>query len=137
MGTGHTAKLESQFPGVPKFKDFREMFDKMGKEIDACTIGVPDHAHFPISMRAMAEGVHCYVEKPLAHTFQEIELMMAAEKKYKVSCQMGNQGHSGPNYHQFKAWERSRRDQGRHQSHRLHEFGATLAPVEVRRVADR
>ena len=56
-------------------------------------------------MRAMSEGIHCFVEKPLAHTFQEIELMIAAEKKYKVSCQMGNQGHSGANYHQFKAWK--------------------------------
>ncbi|MFT4641648.1 MAG: putative dehydrogenase [Verrucomicrobiales bacterium] len=105
FGSKHTAETEKRFPGVPKYKDFREMFDKHGKEIDACTIGVPDHSHFPISMRAMSEGIHCYVEKPLAHTFQEIELMMAAEKKYKVSCQMGNQGHSGPNYHQFKAWK--------------------------------
>ncbi len=104
MGAKHTAEIEAKFPGIPKFKDFRQMFDKMGKEIDACTIGVPDHAHFPIAMRAMSEGIHCYVEKPLAHTYQEIELMIAAEKKYKVSCQMGNQGHSGANYHQFKAW---------------------------------
>ena len=105
MGTGHTAGTEKKFNGIPKFKDFRKMFDKMGKEIDAVTIGVPDHSHFPISMRAMSEGIHCFVEKPLAHTFQEIELMIAAEKKYKVSCQMGNQGHSGANYHQFKAWK--------------------------------
>ncbi len=105
MGSGHTAGIEKQFGGIPKFKDFRQMFDRMGDEIDACTIGVPDHAHFPIAMRAMAEGVHCYVEKPLAHTFREIELMMAAEAKYKVSCQMGNQGHSGANYYQFKAWK--------------------------------
>ncbi len=105
FGSKHTAEIEGMFPGVPKYRDFREMFDKHGKEIDACTIGVPDHSHFPISMRAMSEGIHCYVEKPLAHTFQEIELMMAAEKKFKVSCQMGNQGHSGANYHQFKAWK--------------------------------
>ena len=105
MGTGHTSGTEKKFNGVPKFKDFRKMFDKMGKEIDAVTIGVPDHSHFPIAMRAMSEGIHCFVEKPLAHTFQEIELMIAAEKKYKVSCQMGNQGHSGANYHQFKAWK--------------------------------
>ena len=105
MGTGHTSGTEKKFNGVPKFKDFRKMFDKMGKEIDAVTIGVPDHSHFPIAMRAMSEGIHCFVEKPLAHTFQEIVLMIAAEKKYKVSCQMGNQGHSGANYHQFKAWK--------------------------------
>ncbi len=105
LGSKHTAGTEKEFSGIPKFKDFRKMFDQMGKEIDAVTVGVPDHSHFPIAMRAMSEGIHCYVEKPLAHTFQEVELMMAAEKKYKVSCQMGNQGHSGPNYHQFKAWK--------------------------------
>jgi hypothetical protein len=41
----------------------------------------------------------------MAHTFHEVELMMAAEKKYKVACQMGNQGHSEENYFQFKAWK--------------------------------
>jgi hypothetical protein len=40
----------------------------------------------------------------MAHTFEECELMMAAEKRYKVATQMGNQGHSGNNYLQFKAW---------------------------------
>jgi hypothetical protein len=55
-------------------------------------------------MLAMSLGKHIYVEKPLAHTFQEVELMIAAEEKYGVAAQMGNQGHSGANYFQFKAW---------------------------------
>ena len=104
MGTQHTAGIEKQFAGVPKFKDFRQMFDKMGKEIDACTVAVPDHSHFPIAMTAMSLGIGVYVEKPLAHTFEECELMMRAEAKYKVAAQMGNQGHSGGNYFQFKKW---------------------------------
>jgi len=33
-----------------------------------------------------------------------VELLMQAEKKYKVAAQMGNQGHSEANYFQFKAW---------------------------------
>lgn len=104
MGGNHTAKGEATFPGVPKFKDFRRMFDTMGDQIDAVTVAVPDHSHFPIAMLAMSLGKHVYVEKPLAHTFREIDLMMAAEKKYGVATQMGNQGHSGANYHQFKVW---------------------------------
>ena len=36
MGSKHTSKLEAMFPGVPKFKDFEKMFDKMGDKIDAC-----------------------------------------------------------------------------------------------------
>ncbi len=105
FGTKHTAKVEKEFPNVPKFTDFRKLFDKMGKEIDACTVAVPDHSHFPIAMLAMSLGKAVYVEKPLAHTFNECRLMMAAAAKYKVVTQMGNQGHSGANYFQFKAWK--------------------------------
>ena len=104
MGGKATLDLMKRFPDVPHFKDFRQMFDKMAGQIEAVTVGVPDHSHFPIAMQAMALGKHVYVEKPLAHTFQEVELMIAAEKKYKVAAQMGNQGHSGGNYFQFKAW---------------------------------
>lgn len=95
----------ARFPNVPKFRDFRVMFDKMGNQIDAVCIGVPDHSHFPIAMASMMLGKHVYVEKPLARTFQECELLMKAEKKYGVVTQMGNQGHSGDNYFQFKAWK--------------------------------
>lgn len=104
MSDGRTKKLRETFSQARQFQDFRQMFAAMEKDIDACTIGVPDHAHFPIAITAMSKGKHVYVEKPLAHTFQECRLLMEAEKKYNVACQMGNQGHSGGNYHQFKAW---------------------------------
>ena len=106
MGAPHTLDTLKQFPDVPRFQDFRQMFDKMGKKIEAVSIGVPDFAHFPITMMAMGLGIHVYVEKPMARTFNEVELMMKAAKKYpKVVTQMGNQGHSEANYFQFKAWK--------------------------------
>lgn len=98
------AKLRKEHPGVPFFQDFRKMFDRMAKDIDAVCVGTPDHTHFPVCMHAASLGKHFYVEKPLAHTFQECELLMAAERKFKVAAQMGNQGHSGDNFYQFKAW---------------------------------
>lgn len=104
MGAPHTEEIMKKFPDVPRFQDFREMFDKMGDQFDAVSVGTPDFSHFPITMLAMSLGKHVYVEKPMCHTFHEAELMMAAEKKYEVAAQMGNQGHSGPNYFQFKAW---------------------------------
>ena len=106
MGATHTRENMDKFSSAKKFQDFREMFDKAGNEIEAVSIGVPDFSHFPITMMAMALGKHVYVEKPMARTFYEIELMMAAAKKYnKVVTQMGNQGHSEANYFQFKAWK--------------------------------
>lgn len=104
MGAKHTETILRQFPNVPRFQDFRAMLDKMGKDIDAVSVATPDFSHFPIAMLAMSMGKHVYVEKPMAHTFQEVELMIQAEKKYKVAGQMGNQGHSDANYFQFKAW---------------------------------
>lgn len=104
MGAKHTQKVLAKFPNVPQFKDFRQMFDKMSNQIDAVSVGTPDFSHFPISMMAIRLGKHVYVEKPMAHTHQQIDLLMAAAKKYKVATQMGNQGHSDGNYFQFKAW---------------------------------
>ena len=104
MGARHTDAISRLFPDVPRFQDFRKMFEKMAKDIDAVSICTPDFSHFPIAMLAMSLGKHVYVEKPMGHSFRQMELMMAAEKKYKVACQMGNQGHSEANYFQFKTW---------------------------------
>lgn len=105
MGAKHTLDIIRQFPNVPRYQDFRQMFDKMHGKIDAVSIGVPDFSHFPITMMAIDYGIHVYVEKPLSRTFWESELMMKkAEKFPKVVTQMGNQGHSEANYFQFKEW---------------------------------
>ncbi len=105
MGAPHTLEIMKKFPDVPRFQDFRIMFNKMGKEIDAVSIAIPDFSHFPATMLSMSLGKHVYVEKPMAHSFNEVELMMSAAKKYGVVTQMGNQGHSDANYFQFKAWK--------------------------------
>ncbi|MVZ67245.1 gfo/Idh/MocA family oxidoreductase [Sphingobacterium sp. DK4209] len=106
MGAKHTEAILKQFPDVPRFQDFRQMFDKMGNQIEAVSVGVPDFSHFPITMMALELGKHVYVEKPMARTFLEVELMMQKAKKYpKLATQMGNQGHSEANYFQFKAWK--------------------------------
>ena len=104
MGAAQTLRTLKKFPNVPRFQNAEKMFDQLGKEIDAALVAVPDFAHFPNAMLVMMHGKHLYCEKPMGHTFHEVELMMAAEKKYKVAAQMGNQGHSEANYFQFKAW---------------------------------
>jgi len=104
MGAPPTAGSIKSYPDVPRFQDFRVMFDKMGNEIDAVLVAIPDFAHFPVAMLAMSLGKHVYVEKPMARTFNEVQLMMNAAKKYNVVTQMGNQGHSEANYFQFKTW---------------------------------
>ena len=107
MGARQTLGCLKKYPDVPRFRDFRKMFDALDGRIDACLVAVPDHSHFPIAMEAMRRGVAVYVEKPLAHTFEECELLMKAAEKHDVVTQMGNQGHSTVKYHQFKAYVES------------------------------
>ena len=106
MGAKQTLEVMNMFPKAKKYQDFRKMFDEIGGEFDAVSIATPDFSHFPVTMRALSAGKHVYVEKPMARTFQEVDLMMAAAKKYpQLATQMGNQGHSEGNYFQFKAWQ--------------------------------
>lgn len=120
-------------PKAKQFTDFRKMFDAMAKDIDAVLIGTPDHAHFCMAMLAMSLGKHVYVEKPLAHTFGQCERLIAMAEKSGVVTQMGNQGHSGANYFQFKAWTEAgiikdvtRVDAHMNKARRWHGWGATV-----------
>jgi len=83
-----------RYPDVPKYKDFRVMLDKEGKNIDACTIGIPDFMHATVALACMERGKHVYLEKPLTRTPWEARLLQQAAVKYKVATQMGNQGFS-------------------------------------------
>ncbi len=83
------------FPSAAKYKDFRQMLDKSGKEIDAVIIGTPDHMHAACTLACMQSGKHVYCEKPLTRTPWEARFLVEAAAKYnKVATQMGNQGYS-------------------------------------------
>src|SRR6476620_10465183 len=83
-----------KFEKQPKYKDFRVMLEKEGKNIDACTIGIPDFMHATVALACMQHGKHVYVEKPLTRTVWEARTLLEAAQKYKVATQMGNQGFS-------------------------------------------
>jgi hypothetical protein len=83
-----------RYPGAKKYKDFRQMLDKEGKDVDAVVIGTPDHMHATCALACMQAGKHVYVEKPLTRTAWESRLLTSAAEKYKVATQMGNQGYS-------------------------------------------
>ena len=65
-----------KYPAAPRFRDFRKMLDAMDGKIDAVAVMNPDFSHFPALMAAMKRGLPVFSEKPLAHTFEECELLM-------------------------------------------------------------
>ena len=78
---------------VPKVeKDFRKLVEN--KDIDAIFIASPEHWHAPMAIMAMQAGKHVYLEKPCSHNPHENDLLVAAQKKYGLKVQMGNQQRS-------------------------------------------
>ena len=92
-------KAYERYPKARKFKDFRKMYDAIGKQIDAVVISTPDHTHFHPSMAALQLGKHLYCEKPMAHSIWEVRQMTDLARKQKVATQLGVQRHTIPNVH--------------------------------------
>jgi len=77
-------------------KDYRKVLED--KDIDAVIIGTPDHWHCLPTVEACVAGKHVYVEKPLANSIGEINVMMDAARKYKRLVQVGQQQRSGDHW---------------------------------------
>jgi predicted dehydrogenase len=88
----HLGGMAEKLSDAEKFSDFRDIFTKIEKKIDAVTVSTADHTHAPASIMAMKLGKHVYCQKPLTHTVWEARMMRETAKKYRVATQMGNQG---------------------------------------------
>ncbi len=88
------AKLRSNKPKT--YGDHRELLKD--ESIDAVVIGTPDHWHCGIMVDAVMAGKHVYVEKPIANTIEECNIMLAAQKKTGKVVQVGQWQRSGPHY---------------------------------------
>lgn len=88
------ARADEKFPGVPHFRDYREMLATLGDTVDAVLVDTPDHMHAPVTVAALQQGKHVYCQKPLGHTVWECRQMRLWAAKAGVTTQMGNQIHS-------------------------------------------
>src|SRR5947207_12397491 len=89
------AKKENRTYDAKLFRDWRKMFDEMGKSIDAVTVSTPDHVHGLAGITAMRLGKHVYCQKPLTQTVWEAREMRRLANEKKLATQMGNQGSAG------------------------------------------
>jgi predicted dehydrogenase len=87
-------KLRQNKPTV--YNDYRELLNN--KDIDAVVIGTPDHWHCKMMVDAVNAGKHVYVEKPIANSIKECNLMVAAQQKTGKVVQAGQWQRSGPHY---------------------------------------
>ena len=83
--TGDTPKL---------YKDYRELLTK--ENLDIVIVATPDHWHALPTIEALKAGCHVYCEKPISHTINEGKAMVAAQKKYGGTVQIGLHRHAAP-----------------------------------------
>ncbi len=74
------------------FEDFREVLQN--RDIDAVTIGTPDHWHAIIAVAAMKAGKDVYCEKPLTLTLNEGKILTQVSQATGKILQTGSQQRS-------------------------------------------
>jgi predicted dehydrogenase len=94
--TDDVAKKQGKAP--QQYKDFRKLLED--KTIDAVIIGTPDHWHCLPFLAACEAGKDIYVEKPLANSIAEANVMVEYTRKYKRVVQVGQQQRSAPHWKQ-------------------------------------
>ncbi|MDX1285581.1 MAG: Gfo/Idh/MocA family oxidoreductase, partial [Draconibacterium sp.] len=85
-----SAEVKEKYNQEPKlYGDYRKVLEQ--NDIDAVIIGTPDHWHCLMTVEACKAGKDVYVEKPMANTIGECNIMVAAAKKYNKVVQVGQQ----------------------------------------------
>jgi len=69
--------------------DYRELLDK--KDVDVVVIATPIYLHAEHAVAALAAGKHCYCEKPLGPTKEDVKAITDAVKKAGRKFQVGFQ----------------------------------------------
>ncbi len=91
---------------APKlYKDYRDVL--ADKSIQAVIIATPDHWHCLMTVDACEAGKDVYVEKPLANSIAECEIMLKAARKYNRVVQVGQQQRSGQHWQDVVALVKS------------------------------
>jgi predicted dehydrogenase len=89
------SEIEGLTTDKPKrYQDWRELLDQAKPEI--VIVGTPDHWHPLITIAAVKNGAHVYVEKPVGHTILEGRAMVKAARDAGKVVQVGTHRRVSP-----------------------------------------
>ena len=93
----HVKKFTDRNEKVDAYTDIRKLLED--KNIDALSIGTPNHWHSLMTIWACQAGKDVFVEKPVSHNIYEGRKMVEAARKYKRIVQTGTQKRSDQALH--------------------------------------
>jgi predicted dehydrogenase len=90
----NTEQALKDSPKAKTFVDYHDLLAQSG--VDAVVIASPDHQHCPMLLAALDAKKDVYLEKPMSHSLEESQRMIAAVRKSSQIVQVGMQRRSAP-----------------------------------------
>jgi predicted dehydrogenase len=95
----HDQSRERALPIAHRYDTrFFSLLDDLLAQVDAVTIATPTPTHAALACAALERGVHVLVEKPMAHTLEQAEQIMAAAERSGRIVQVGHIERFNPTY---------------------------------------
>jgi predicted dehydrogenase len=94
------AGLKAAASGAKPYDNYKRLLEN--KDLDFVVVATPDHWHAQMVIDAVEAGKDVYVEKPLAHTIEEGERIVAAVRRTNRVVQVGMQRRSFPIFQEAK-----------------------------------
>ena len=88
------SKIKEDFKGVKTTESYKELLAM--PDIDAVVIATPAFTHYKVALDSLAAGKHTFVEKPLALTKKEGEILVFDAKKAGRILMVGHLLHYHP-----------------------------------------
>jgi len=90
----NTQEALKESPKAKTYVDYHELLAQPG--VDAVVIASPDHQHCPMLLTALDAKKDVYLEKPMSHSLEESQTMIAAVRRTSQIVQIGMQRRSAP-----------------------------------------
>lgn len=116
-------KVAEEF-GYPFFDNINELIES----VDVVDIVTPTLSHYDCAKKAMQNGKHVFIEKPITNTFEEAEDLLVLEKENNVKGQVGHVERFNPAFLSVKG---KIQDPMFIETHRLAEFNPRGTDVPV------
>lgn len=119
----NVALVEKEF-GIKHFTSIDELI----QSVDVVDIVTPTIAHFEPALKAIENGKHVFIEKPVTQTLEEAEILVAKAAEKNVKVQVGHVERFNP---AFTAARESLHDPVFIEAHRLAQFNPRGTDVPV------
>jgi predicted dehydrogenase len=116
-------KVSADF-GYTYFKNLDDLIDA----VDVIDIVTPTLSHYECAKKSIEKGKHIFIEKPITHTLEEANSLLALETKHGVKGQVGHVERFNP---AFTAVKNAIKQPMFIESHRLAEFNPRGTDVPV------